>query len=212
MTALSALGGHSNAHSIHMHHHQHRHGSDEHAVQSGPPDHAKAWGWRAKQAAKMEATQPPPKTPAETPAASGIDALLSGSFGEIKLKLEFEIEAGEFKIEVSRDEGGLSVEIEAETDQGEIKIAFESGEHGGLKVEFESDELGEFKLSVENLSEGDPATALEIVDAENAPATAPAAPSGADMEAMVLDLASGDGAPSSTGAMSEYEQMKTLFS
>lgn len=124
MTALAAPSGISTAYALLTP--QNRPSVEE---GNGPPDHAKAWGWRAKQPAPAEATPPAAETqPATAPA---VDALLSGSFGDIKLKLEFESEAGEFKIEVSRDEDGLSVEIKAETDHGEIKISFESGEHDG---------------------------------------------------------------------------------
>lgn len=210
MTALAAASGISTAYALLTP--QNRPSVEE---GNGPPDHAKAWGWRAKQPAPAEATPPAAETPPAAAAAPAVDALLSGSFGDIKLKLEFESEAGEFKIEVSRDGDGLSVEIKAETDHGEIKISFESGEHGGLKVEFESDELGDFTLSVKNLSESDPATTLELLaeeDDDTETASTQANTSGADMEAVLLGLASATGtAPSASGAMSEYEQMKALF-
>lgn len=59
MTSISAAGGLSTAHN-----------STTQAKQPGPPDHAKAWGWRAKQAAAAEETQAvattEPAVPVET--------------------------------------------------------------------------------------------------------------------------------------------------
>ncbi|UWQ36433.1 hypothetical protein K3552_13065 [Leisingera aquaemixtae] len=39
--------------------------------QPGPPDHAKAWGWRAKQADAAEAAQPPAGTTSGTAETGG---------------------------------------------------------------------------------------------------------------------------------------------
>ena len=211
MTSIHAAGGISTAYSVLTA--PNPSGPVEHADKLGPPDHAKAWGWRAKQPAPTEAAQPaPPEPPAEIPAPTGINALLGGNFGEISIKIENA--AGEFKIEVSRDDDGLKIEIESKTDGGEIKIEFESGEHGGFFVKFESDELGEIELSVSNLRDSDPAADLQISDlaaADDAEPTAPP-PSGADMQTVVLSLAYSVPTPTGTGAMTEYDKMKALFS
>lgn len=52
MPSVSALGGVTNAFN-----------AVSGAKQPGPPDHAKAWGWRAKQAAAAEEIQTPTGTP-----------------------------------------------------------------------------------------------------------------------------------------------------
>ncbi|MEL0437157.1 hypothetical protein [Phycobacter sp. K97] len=184
----------------------------EHSGQVGPPDHAKAWGWRAKQAAAAETAQPPVEPPSEVAEPAKVDALLSGSFGEISLKIENA--EGEFKIEVSRDEDGLSVEIKAETDRGEIKIEFESGEHGGIEVEFEMGEFGEISLSVSNLDDSDGETAIELLEGtdDQESGSALTETGSAIMETMVLNTTLTAAAPSAAGAMSEYEKIQALFS
>lgn len=186
--------------------------AQEHKAQPGPPDHAKAWGWRAKQAAAAEAVQPPAEAPTDVSEPAKVDALLSGGFGEISIKIENA--AGEFKFEVSRDEDGLSVEFKAETDHGEIKIAFESGEHGGIEVEFEMGESGEISLFVSNLDDSDAETAVELLNDKDTDGSdsAMVETSGADMETVVLNNTLGTATPTASGAMSEYEKMQALFS
>ncbi len=207
MPSVSALGGLSTA--LFSTLSAPRFDPPEQKVQPGPPDHAKAWGWRAKQAAEAP---PAAEAPSETPETAKVDALLTGGFGEISIKIENA--AGEFKFEVSRDEDGLSVEFKAETDHGEIKIAFESGEHGGLAVKFEMGEAGEISLFVSNLDDSDAETAVELLT-DTPPeesASAFAETSGADMETVVLNSTVGATAPTASGAMSEYEKMQALFS
>jgi hypothetical protein len=210
MPSISALGGLSTALFSTMS--AQRSELPEQTPQPGPPDHAKAWGWRAKQAAAAETVQPPVEAPTDLQEPANVDALLSGSFGEISIKIENA--AGEFKIEVARDDDGLSVEIKAETNFGEIKIEFESGEHGGIEVKFEMDDAAEISLSVSNLDDSDDETAVELLEDAVAEGSGPAATesSGADMESVVMNNTLGTTATTASGAMSEYEKMQALFS
>ena len=213
MNSIHAPGGLSSAHHAHSAPRQFTPpGQSDQPDRVGPPDHAKAWGWRAKQAAET-----PAEPPAETTQPKGVNAVLSGSFGEISIRIEDL--GGAFDIEVTREDGGLNVATDSGTGGGEIRINFENGEHGGLVALFETNEAGEITVSVSNVSDSDPATEVAVspleVPEEAEPAqadTSLAETSGADMETVVLGLAAGDPAPTGTGAMSEYDKAKALFS
>ncbi|ANP37902.1 hypothetical protein JL2886_03016 [Phaeobacter gallaeciensis] len=224
MNSIHAPGGLSSAHHAHSAPRQFTPpGQSDQPDRVGPPDHAKAWGWRAKQAAET-----PAEPPAETTSPKGVNAVLSGSFGEISIRIEDL--GGAFDIEVTREDGGLNVATDSGTGGGEIRINFENGEHGGLVALFETNEAGEITVSVSNVSDSDPATEVTVspldpatevtvspleVPEEAEPAqvdTSLAETSGADMETVVLGLAAGDPAPTGTGAMSEYDKAKALFS
>ena len=213
MNSIHAPGGLSSAHHAHSAPRQFTPpGQSDQPDRVGPPDHAKAWGWRAKQAAET-----PAEPPAETTPPKGVNAVLSGSFGEISIRIEDL--GGAFDIEVTREDGGLNVATDSGTGGGEIRINFENGEHGGLVALFETNEAGEITVSVSNVSDSDPATEVAVspleVPEEAEPAqadTSLAETSGADMETVVLGLAAGDPAPTSTGAMSEYDKAKALLS
>ncbi|MDE4302382.1 hypothetical protein PXK30_01550 [Phaeobacter gallaeciensis] len=213
MNSIHAPGGLSSAHHAHSAPRQFTPpGQSDQPDRVGPPDHAKAWGWRAKQAAET-----PAEPPAETTQPKGVNAVLSGSFGEISIRIEDL--GGAFDIEVTREDGGLNVATDSGTGGGEIRINFENGEHGGLVALFETNEAGEITVSVSNVSDSDPATEVAVspleVPEEAEPAqadTSLAETSGADMETVVLGLAAGDSAPTGTGAMSEYDKAKALFS
>lgn len=213
MNSIHAPGGLSSAHHAHSAPRQFTPpGQSDQPDRVGPPDHAKAWGWRAKQAAET-----PAEPPAETTSPKGVNAVLSGSFGEISIRIEDL--GGAFDIEVTREDGGLNVATDSGTGGGEIRINFENGEHGGLVALFETNEAGEITVSVSNVSDSDPATEVAVspleVPEEAEPAqadTSLAETSGADMETVVLGLAAGDPAATGTGAMSEYDKAKALFS
>jgi hypothetical protein len=213
MNSIHAPGGLSSAHHAHSAPRQFTPpGQSDQPDRVGPPDHAKAWGWRAKQAAET-----PAEPPAETTSPKGVNAVLSGSFGEISIRIEDL--GGAFDIEVTREDGGLNVATDSGTGGGEIRINFENGEHGGLVALFETKEAGEITVSVSNVSDSDPATEVAVspleVPEEAEPAQADTSlveTSGADMETVVLGLAAGDPAPTGTGAMSEYDKAKALFS
>lgn len=213
MNSIHAPGGLSSAHHAHSAPRQFTPpGQSDQPDRVGPPDHAKAWGWRAKQSAET-----PAEPPAETTPPKGVNAVLSGSFGEISIRIEDL--GGAFDIEVTREDGGLNVATDSGTGGGEIRINFENGEHGGLVALFETNEAGEITVSVSNVSDSDPATEVAVspleVPEEAEPAqadTSLAETSGADMETVVLGLAAGDPAPTGTGAMSEYDKAKALLS
>ena len=213
MNLIHAPGGLSSAHHAHSAPRQFTPpGQSDQPDRVGPPDHAKAWGWRAKQAAET-----PAEPPAETTQPTGVNAVLNGSFGEISIRIEDL--GGAFDIEVTREDGGLNVATDSGTGGGEIRINFENGEHGGLVALFETNEAGEITVSVSNVSDSDPATEVAVspleVPEEAEPAqadTSLAETSGADMETVVLGLAAGDPAATGTGAMSEYDKTKALFS